>query len=688
MLIRGETNKNIKMLQELVRERLMAAADEIFGLFERTVASYEEQLCRAREENEGQRRQLEAVYKRNMLLHRQDVQQLITCPEGLPPQSQAGGSNLEPSQLPLVKKEEEEAAVSKLPAIGAPVTSDEDEDKPPECLQLPWHLIPRGPENFLAPLSHSGNAADINHDDCEETPVQVEHTSVQKWVQVPMKDDCYDYSTYIQEAKLNLPNGADVDPKDSSGVDVDADKFHELLKSAPVPFKVSAAHAEAACPPFTPVKSDTSSSSLSSTEISASTIIVDSKRRKRPVAEGPPDSDRAREVVYDALRQKLEGEDICNEYDETKGLSDRTRKKLVNILVADMIEHHGRVPPVNVRMTYALGIVTLFPNLKDKASPTGYEHYYDCRSGQGYLAYRLKTVQRNSTYKSKTSATPTFEGGPKTVRERSPPGQLSGDQCAEAMYAMKHSPEPSVVKEKMKATFKHRQKMLHDFDQSSLVLEHFPRFLDTPGLIEQDFAMLFGEDVSGKFVAKWPTFYKPRVVKVSKGIRPVSQLDDVLLSAQDQTSDPGWNSDLAAILLLVHLLPPTAKGKRHGKISASEAAEHLLKFMKVGTSMATFLQSVGSARPFLLCVGENKSTIEKFYIILDQKALPCAAQTAVGAFDELFKVHFVFCVSYDDALFNFYTFVQTTFYGIDVASSKETPRVKDIRARMINIQTC
>lgn len=31
-----------------------------------------------------------------------------------------------------------------------------------------------------------------------------------------------------------------------------------------------------------------------------------------------------------------------------------------------------RVPPVNVRITYALGIITLFPNLKDPESKLGY----------------------------------------------------------------------------------------------------------------------------------------------------------------------------------------------------------------------------------------------------------------------------------------------------------------------------
>ncbi|XP_030581625.1 uncharacterized protein LOC115777779 [Archocentrus centrarchus] len=320
----------------------------------------------------------------------------------------------------------------------------------------------------------------------------------------------------------------------------------------------------------------------------------------------------AKNIVYVALHQKPGGEDVIKEYNKTRSLSDPTRKKLVNILVADMIESHGRVPPVNVRITYALGIVTLFPSLKDNGSPTGYEHYYDPLSGQGYLAYRLKTVQRNTASDFKRSSKSAHQGGPRTLRETLTSKQLFGDGCKEAMSMMKHSSDQEVVKEKMKATFKHRQNMLHDLDQSSLILDHFPRFLDTPGLIEQDFIMLFGEDISGKFIARWPTFYKPRVTTVSKSLR------------------------------------------------------------FVGTSMATFLAKVGSAQPFLLCVGEKKSRIQKFYIILDQKPIPCVAQTAVAAFDELFKAHFVFAVSYDATLLNFYTFIQTTVYGIDVATTKES----------------
>lgn len=60
--------QNIKMLKDFVKERLLAAADEIFGMFERTIASYEEQLCRARDETERHRRQLEAVCKTQIVI--------------------------------------------------------------------------------------------------------------------------------------------------------------------------------------------------------------------------------------------------------------------------------------------------------------------------------------------------------------------------------------------------------------------------------------------------------------------------------------------------------------------------------------------------------------------------------------------------------------------------------------------
>ncbi|XP_036392660.1 uncharacterized protein LOC118783083 isoform X3 [Megalops cyprinoides] len=227
--------------------------------------------------------------------------------------------------------------------------------------------------------------------------------------------------------------------KDSAGVDVAADVFDELLKSSTVSFKVFTEHSaesevsevsfcsdEGSFSPVESVKSSSSTESVSSTASSASTVITESSKAwRRTLVEGPPDSKVAKDLVYVALHQKPGGEDVFKEYNKTKGLSDHTRKKPVNILVANMIESHGRVPPVNVRITYALGVVTLFPSLKDKALPTGYEHYYDPHSGQGYLAYRLKTVQHNTASDSKRSSKSAYQGGAKTLHETSTSEQLS-----------------------------------------------------------------------------------------------------------------------------------------------------------------------------------------------------------------------------------------------------------------------
>nr|XP_057925651.1 zinc finger protein 771-like isoform X2 [Doryrhamphus excisus] len=161
------------MLKELVRERLMAAADEIFELFERTIASYEEELSRTREENERQRRQLEAFYKNPIVLPTEHVQKLIGRQEERPTQQHSlmrggWGSKVEPPQVkdkeepqpPCVKDEDEElwitqegecllgpddADLSKLPLTVVSVKTEDDGDEPQDV--------------FFAPLSDSDDAA-------------------------------------------------------------------------------------------------------------------------------------------------------------------------------------------------------------------------------------------------------------------------------------------------------------------------------------------------------------------------------------------------------------------------------------------------------------------------------------------------------------------------------------------------
>lgn len=46
-------------------------------------------------------------------------------------------------------------------------------------------------------------------------------------------------------------------------------------------------------------------------------------------------------MVHTVLKSKPGGDKIMYEYDKTQTLSDSTRRQLVNMLVANMIEVHG-----------------------------------------------------------------------------------------------------------------------------------------------------------------------------------------------------------------------------------------------------------------------------------------------------------------------------------------------------------
>ena len=57
----------VQMLRALVKQRLTAAE---FEQFERTIAEYEEEVCRLREENERLQKLLDAVFSPQLQSHR------------------------------------------------------------------------------------------------------------------------------------------------------------------------------------------------------------------------------------------------------------------------------------------------------------------------------------------------------------------------------------------------------------------------------------------------------------------------------------------------------------------------------------------------------------------------------------------------------------------------------------------
>ena len=82
----------------------------------------------------------------------------------------------------------------------------------------------------------------------------------------------------------------------------------------------------------------------------------------------------------------------------------------------------------------------------------------------------------------------------------------------------------------------------------------------------------------------------------------------------------------------------------------------------------------------MIAIGPNKAAISTYYICIDGKIIPVENNSSDGAFDELFKSHFVFHTSYEPSLDGFYKFIQTFYYNLEVENTRLTPRVRKVRS--------
>ncbi|XP_060780399.1 uncharacterized protein LOC132888359 [Neoarius graeffei] len=356
---------------------------------------------------------------------------------------------------------------------------------------------------------------------------------------------------YVKE-KFGLPDATELDVFDDTDTAVDEDIITELLESNPdvcltVREKTSDEDHS------TPSTSDTSSSLTDTLSLSSSDSDLRDKGiptgRSRSSIEGSPSA----QMVKNALLGKSGGEDILEEYRSENSLKHHTRRQLVNILESHMTERHGHIPTRQQREKYALGIVTLFPALKDPFSSKGY--------------------------------------------------------------------------------------------------------------VNLDFTLLFGIETSSKLLNKWDTTFKLKIIKEATQLTQSTDLCCLLKAAERH---------------------PKNDFKKRTKISPSDAADKMVLFHKSCSSIDEHLQEKEGKQPVILAVGRARNKIDTYYIAVDKQLIPCHASSSLSAFDELFKCHYVFNLSYAESLVHLYTFVQTTVFNIDVTSTEESPRVRELRAKILN----
>ncbi|XP_047677701.1 uncharacterized protein LOC125146058 [Tachysurus fulvidraco] len=161
----------------------------------------------------------------------------------------------------------------------------------------------------------------------------------------------------------------------------------------------------------------------------------------------------------------------------------------------------------------------------------------------------------------------------------------------------------------MKMTFQHRQDLVHDPQRSTDVFKTFPRFLDVKGLVNQDFLLLFGAETASKMLEKWDTSFKPKVIKEAKKLTQTSELCRLLKSAEKlaENDETDWDSDIASMLHLLYLFPPTA-GRKRTKIGPSDAVNKMVHFHKTCSSINEYVQDIEGKQPYILAVGQTQKT--------------------------------------------------------------------------------
>ncbi|CAJ1082828.1 gastrula zinc finger protein XlCGF57.1-like [Xyrichtys novacula] len=132
----NEIMSKVQELRVFVNQRLSAAAEEIFELFERTILEYEEKLCGSKE---NQHKLVEAVFNPEVRLNRADIQQLLVSKMEVSSELEENPDQEEPDKPPHIQEEWEGPQHEGVKAAGnststsasVPVKTDEDEEKPP-----------------------------------------------------------------------------------------------------------------------------------------------------------------------------------------------------------------------------------------------------------------------------------------------------------------------------------------------------------------------------------------------------------------------------------------------------------------------------------------------------------------------------------------------------------------------------
>ncbi|XP_023190186.1 uncharacterized protein LOC111608684 [Xiphophorus maculatus] len=217
-------------------------------------------------------------------------------------------------------------------------------------------------------------------------------------------------------------------------------------------------------------------------------------------------------------------------------------------LVSHLMDQYGENPSSDTKAILASSIVDQFPCLRDSHG-TGYDAWFtrgrQHRPATGFLEERLRNVRKRHQPRKKMLSAP--EAPPN--RSSLPEPTISAERTIQMTEWLKNNfwPADQVV-QYMQETAVYRAGWIRSSGTIPMqqIFAEFPRLLDTPGMILQDFAVLYPQSC-GKLTENWNTLFSSKVIRMGKK-EESSLLPEIELLPQDKQGD-------VALQLLPKLLP-------------------------------------------------------------------------------------------------------------------------------------
>nr|XP_054775350.1 uncharacterized protein LOC129283671 [Lytechinus pictus] len=382
--------------------------------------------------------------------------------------------------------------------------------------------------------------------------------------------------------------------------------------------------------------------------------------------------------MADILLKRQNGEKLVKELEEGC-LSYMSRKDIVKTLVSHLMTQYGDRPSKDVKVAMAKAIVSQFPMMNNKEgdahltwfSPSQVMENGKKKDSSGYLEVRLRNVRNRSTVKigPMSSSTKPHRVLTSTAKLNLSKGGDVEDIDGKIKWLKHHTEPKQQVKTWMQETCTARASFIRENKglPAKDLLERFPRLIDSDGMVDQDFRILFPKSADALFV-KWPK-YIDLILKYAEK----QNFEQHLRCEEAKTDAEKCN---LSFLVLPFLFPPgqirgsKSSKSRYVRATVQEASASFIQRREIGTNIPQFLEENRHAQPFVLALGNRMLLPEQVFVIVEQCTIPCS--DLLQGVDRCFKLIYILDVEFPWECQHVWDFLQKCMFKLGEGKGRDS----------------